>query len=111
MTEFDDTLRKLSALSQETRLLAFRALMEAGPDGMAAGAIACQLGLAQNRLSGHLAILVQSGLISVERDGRHMIYRPEIAAVNGLLSTLVEKCCHGRPEVCAPLAELPSAKC
>ncbi len=106
MTELGNTLKQLSALSQETRLLTFRALMEAGAEGMQAGAIAEHLGLAQNRISGHLSILVNSGLISVERDGRRLIYRAEIGAVNALLSSLVENCCHGHPEVCSPLAGL-----
>jgi ArsR family transcriptional regulator, arsenate/arsenite/antimonite-responsive transcriptional repressor len=108
-TEFADTLKQLSALAQETRLLAFRALMEAGLEGLQAGAIADQLDLAPNKLSGHLTILVNSGLVRVERDGRRMIYRAKIDAVNGLLSTLVETCCNGHPEVCAPLANLSRA--
>ena len=111
MIDLSDTLKQLSALSQETRLLAFRALMEAGHDGMQAGAIADQLELAPNKLSGHLTILVNSGLVSVERDGRRMIYRAEIDAVNSLLSSLVENCCHGHPEVFAPLADLRSVNC
>lgn len=111
MTELTDTLKQLSALSQETRLMAFRALMEAGRDGLQAGAIADRLELAPNKLSGHLGILVNSGLVSVERDGRRMIYRAEIDAVNRLLSVLVETCCNGHPEVCAPLAGLSKVSC
>jgi len=111
LTELTDTLKQLSALSQETRLLAFRALMEAGRDGLQAGAIAEQLELAPNKLSGHLGILVNSGLVSVERDGRRMIYRAEIDTVNSLLSMLVETCCNGHPEVCAPLAGLSKVSC
>lgn len=111
MTDLADTLKQLSALSQETRLLAFRVLMEAGKDGMQAGAIADHLALAPNKLSGHLAILVNSGLISVERDGRRMIYRAEIAALNRLLSMLVEDCCHGHPDVCGPLGDLRAISC
>ena len=111
MVDLSQTLQQLSALSQETRLLTFRALMEAGPEGLQAGAIAKQLDVAPNALSAHLAILVQSGLISVRRDGRRMIYRAEIGAVNGLLGSLVETCCHGHPEVCAPLAAIRGEAC
>lgn len=111
MPDLIDTLKQLSALSQETRLLTFRSLMEAGRDGMPAGAIAEHLALAPNKLSGHLTILVNSGLVSVEKDGRRMIYRAEIQAVNTLLSSLVENCCHGHPEVCAPLADLSEIFC
>jgi len=110
-TELANTVRQLAALAQDTRLLAFRALMEAGPDGMPAGAIADRLGLPPNKLSGHLTILVNAGLIDVERDGRRMIYRAQIGAVNSLLSSLVENCCHGRPEVCEPLANLGCRDC
>lgn len=111
MTQLEITLKQLSALAQETRLLTFRALMEAGKEGMKAGAIAEHLNLAPNKLSGHLSILVNSNLVSVERDGRRMIYRAEIKAVNSLLSSLVENCCHGHPEVCAPLAGLGDLAC
>ncbi|MHA7857816.1 MAG: ArsR/SmtB family transcription factor [Henriciella sp.] len=111
MAELTDTLKQLSALSQETRLFAFRALMEAGHEGMQAGAIADHLDLAPNKISGHLTILVNSGLVSVQRDGRRMIYRAEIDAVNAMLSSLVENCCHGHPEVCEPLAGLSSISC
>jgi len=108
MTDLDQTLKQLSALSQETRLMTFRALMDAGQDGLQAGAIAEALDLAPNKLSAHLNILTQSGLVSVERQGRRMIYRAQIEAVNGLLTSLVENCCHGHPEVCAPLAHFAS---
>lgn len=111
VTDLSDTLGQLSALAQNTRLQTFRALMEAGPDGMQAGAIADHLGLAPNKLSGHLTILVNSGLVSVARDGRRMIYRAEIQAVNALLATLVQNCCHGRPEICTPLSELSCLSC
>jgi ArsR family transcriptional regulator, arsenate/arsenite/antimonite-responsive transcriptional repressor len=111
MTDLTETLKQLSALGQETRLLTFRALMEAGPVGMPAGAIADHLGIAPNKLSGHLNILVNSGLVSVARDGRRMIYTARIDGVNQLLSVLVDNCCHGHPEVCDPLARKSKAIC
>ena len=111
MTDLSPTLKQLSALSQETRLLTFRMLMEAGTEGMSAGVIAHQLDIAPNKLSGHLNILVNSGLVSVERDGRRMIYKAEVECVNQLLSVLVDNCCHGHPEVCAPLAERRHLRC
>ena len=86
MTDLSLTLKQLSALSQETRLLTFRVLMAAGVDGLQAGAIAEALDIAPNKLSSHLNILTQSGLVSVERQGRRMIYRARINAVNGLLT-------------------------
>ncbi|MEE2921587.1 MAG: hypothetical protein VYC38_07480 [Pseudomonadota bacterium] len=43
MTELTETLKQLSVLGQETRLLAFGVLMEAGLEGMPVGSIAEQL--------------------------------------------------------------------
>jgi DNA-binding transcriptional ArsR family regulator len=111
MDDLSTTLQQLSALSQETRLHTFRALMSAGPEGMQAGAIARLLDVAPNKLSAHLTILVQSGLIKVRRDGRRMIYSAQIDSVNEMLTSLVETCCNGHPEVCAPLARLQTVSC
>ena len=100
------TLQKLSALSQETRLKTFKALMEVSPDGLSAGFIAEIMKVAPNNMSAHLNVLSQSGLITVERQGRHMIYKANIKEVNKLLSSLVADCCNGHPEVCTQLSEL-----
>jgi len=106
MDDLSKTLSALSALSQETRLFAFRLLMEAGVQGMSAGILAQKLGVAPNNLSTHLTILVNSGLITVRRQGRYKIYQADVTAINALLSSLVETCCHGHPEVCGMLASL-----
>lgn len=111
MDDLSVTLAGLSALSQETRLHAFRTLMTTGRDGMPAGAIAAALDVPPNLLSSHLNTLVQSGLVSVEKRGRQMIYRAEIDAVNALLSSLVETCCNGHPDVCGALAALEQTDC
>lgn len=111
MEDLSQTLARLNALSQETRLLAFCALMEAGTDGIAAGVLAEQLNVAPNSLSVHLGILCQSGLVTVERKGRFKIYTAQIEAINALLSSLVETCCHGHPEVCGMLATLETPSC
>ena len=110
MDDLTQTLERLSALSQETRLRAFRALMEAGSAGMAAGDLSNILNVAPNSVSTHLAVLCHAGLVSVERKGRFKIYRAEIGAINGLLTSLVETCCHGHPEVCGMLASLENPK-
>lgn len=78
--------------------------MEAGSDGLSAGAISKKLHVPPNNLSSHLNILANAGLISAERNGRSMIYRAEIDNVSALLSSLVETCCHGHPEVCGAVA-------
>ena len=87
----------LQALAQETRLAAFRALVEAGPPGMAAGAIARRLRVAPASLSFHLQALVHAGLASSRRQGRSVIYRADFAAMESLLGFLTENCCRGAP--------------
>lgn len=106
MSDLAITLKKLSALSQDTRLRAFKMLMEAMPDGVQAGVIAETLNVAPNSLSAHLNILTNSGLVSVERQGRKMIYRPVIASMNKMIASMIEDCCNGHPEVCDSLTNL-----
>lgn len=110
MTDLTPTLNGLSALAQEIRLKTFRMLMEAGPTGMYAGAISTTLDIAPNKLSAHLNILSQAGLVSVERRGRHMIYTANVEAVAALLAGLVETCCDGNPGVCTGLMEVMERK-
>ena len=69
------TIDALSALAQPTRLDAFRRLVAAEPDGIAAGELARLLAVPQNTLSAHLAILVRAGLATSERRSRSIIYR------------------------------------
>lgn len=92
----------LSALAQETRLSIFRALVEAGPDGLPAGAIAEALGIPAPTLSFHLQQLSHAGLIGKRRASRQLIYSVDIAAMNALMGFLTDACCGGRPELCLP---------
>jgi ArsR family transcriptional regulator, arsenate/arsenite/antimonite-responsive transcriptional repressor len=92
----------LGALAQETRLKAFRLLVEAGPAGMQAGIIADALGVPAPTLSFHLAQLTRAGLILQRRNSRMLIYSVNIAEMNGLLSYLTENCCGGATS-CAPV--------
>lgn len=109
--ETDSALRALSALAQEGRLAAFRLLMKAGPDGMAAGDIARKLDTAANTMSAQLLVLSNAGLIHARRDGRSIIYAVDFDRMSALLVFLTRDCCGGRPEVCAPLAETVNACC
>lgn len=110
MTEAEAALR-LSALAQETRLRVFRRLVEAGPDGVAAGALAEELEVSPSNLSAHLATLSQAGLAVAVPRGRHRIYTADMAAISGLLGFLVADCCHGRPEACAPILKALRPAC
>lgn len=106
MNDLSETLRQLSALSQDTRLRVFKMLMEATPNGIQAGVISENLNVAPNSLSAHLNILTRSGLITVERQGRKMIYRPSVDAVSNMIASVIEDCCNGHPEVCQSLSNL-----
>ncbi len=94
----------LSALAQGSRLAVFRLLVRAGAEGMAAGEIAREIGARPNTLSTHLTILDHAGLVRARREGRSIIYSADYGTMRGLLGFLVEDCCAGRPEICAPVA-------
>ena len=97
--------RALGALSQESRLKAFRLLVQSGADGIAAGKIAATLDIPHNTLSTHLATLVNAGLVVSRRESRSIIYRIDFEGTRELLSFLVEECCQGQPEACLPALE------
>jgi ArsR family transcriptional regulator, arsenate/arsenite/antimonite-responsive transcriptional repressor len=95
----------LAALAQGMRLRVFRALVGAGSSGLTPGALSATLGVPASTLSFHLKGLTQAGLVSAQRDGRHLIYRPELARMNELLGYLTAHCCQGQPcELTAPTA-------
>jgi len=99
------TVKALGALAQESRLRAFRLLVRSGPEGLAAGEIARRLDVPHNTLSSHLAILSNAGLVVSHRESRSIIYRVNFAGTRELLAFLVEDCCQGQPELCAPLLD------
>ena len=92
----------LGALAQEHRLALFRLLVQAGQEGMAAGAIAEALGIPGSSLSFHLAQLHGAGLIGQRREGRSLIYSADYGAMDRLVAYLMENCCGGA--TCAPAA-------
>ena len=96
----------LAALAQTHRLGAFRALVAAGPTGVAAGALAETLALSPSALSFHLAHLTRAGLITCRRDGRRLFYAADFAAMAGLVGYLTDNCCGGVPCAAQP-AETP----
>ena len=105
-----EVIRALGALAQEHRLAAFRLLVQAGPDGMAAGTIAEAVGAVPSSMSFHLAQLVQAGLSTQRRQSRSIIYAADFAAMNALMGYLTENCCGGVPcssdAACIPEAHI-----
>jgi ArsR family transcriptional regulator len=92
----------LAALAQDSRLDAFRLLIEAGRQGLPAGHLAASLRLSPNALTFHLDRLRDAGLVTVRREGRSMIYAAQFETMNKLISYLTDQCCGGRPELCRP---------
>ena len=93
--ETKQALQSLAALAQESRLSIFRLLVQAGPAGMAAGAIGEALELPPATLSFHLAGLTRAGLAKSRQEGRFVIYSADYAAMNALVGFLTENCCQG----------------
>ncbi|MBO1112123.1 metalloregulator ArsR/SmtB family transcription factor [Bordetella petrii] len=89
------TVSALSALAHTQRLRVFRALVIAGLEGLTPSVLAEQLAVARNTLSFHLKELTHAGLVTVEQQGRNLIYRADFAQMNGLLGYLTEHCCQG----------------
>lgn len=95
-----------AAIGQPTRLDLLRALLEAGPNGLAAGALATRLAVPPSTLSFHLRALDQAGLIAATRQGRSLVYAAQIASLRSLLGFLADACCGGAPERCGDLGRL-----
>ena len=85
----------LGALAHPQRLHVVRALVVAGPEGLTPSVLADQLDVARNTLSIHLKELAHAGLVTIEQQGRNLIYRADFAHMNGLLGYLTEHCCQG----------------
>lgn len=99
----------LESLAHETRLGVFRLLVQAGPEGLAAGDIAARLNALQNTMSSHLHKLERVGIINRRREGRHIVYSANFESLSALIVYLMEDCCGGSAEVCNPVAA--SIKC
>jgi DNA-binding transcriptional ArsR family regulator len=108
--ELEQAILSLAALAQSTRLGVFRLLVKHEPDGLAAGDIAKALAVPQNTMSAHLSILARAGLVMSERKSRSIIYRANLEAFRGLTSFMVEDCCGGRADLCAPVAACTPAR-
>jgi DNA-binding transcriptional ArsR family regulator len=103
--ESSDAADTLSALAHEGRLAVFRLLVKAGKQGLAAGDIARAVEAPPSSLSANLNVLSHAGLVRARRDGRSIIYTADYGRMTAVIAFLIEDCCNGMPEVCAPLAE------
>ncbi len=104
-------IQALGALAHETRLAAFRLLVEAGPAGLPAGAIAERLGLPPSSLTFHVQHLHRAGLLTQRRVSRQLIYAADFGGMNGLIGFLTENCCGGaQGSLAACLPAAPTRK-
>jgi len=95
----------LSALAQQHRLRAYRALVVAGGAGITAGVMAEELGVSPAALSFQLKELTHAGLIQPVQEGRFVRYRANYAAMTALLNYMTENCCAGSADTCCPPAQ------
>lgn len=99
----------LSALAHEARLKVFRTLVGAGPPGMTPSALSVDLDIPATTLSFHLKELVHADLVTVERQGRNLHYRPALAHMNKVIGYLTDHCCQG--QACIPAVRKRRATC
>lgn len=109
--EISQASATLASLAHPGRLALFRLLVQAGPDGLAAGEIARRTGTLPSTLSASLGLLNKAGLVTTRRDGRSIIHAAHYDAMAALLAFLLEDCCQGRAEVCAPVVKAAQACC
>jgi DNA-binding transcriptional ArsR family regulator len=108
--ESNIAIEALSALAHPGRLGVFRLLVRAGAEGAPAGEIARALDTPANTMSTQLAILTRAGLIRSRRESRSIIYSADYAQITALLGFLMQDCCQGRPEICAPVAAMAACR-
>jgi DNA-binding transcriptional ArsR family regulator len=109
--KISDAVGALAALAQETRLAAFRLLVEAGPEGVPAGRIAQALDVAPATLSFHLKELARARLVHARPEGRFVIYSADFDRMAALMTFLTRNCCKGMPGECLETMETALARC
>lgn len=104
----NEAIKVFLALGQETRLNIFRLIVQRGDVGLTPGVIIERLGIANATLSFHLKELVGAQLLDVERQSRHLIYRPNAKMIQDLSGFLLENCCGGKS--CLPNSMVKKSK-
>ena len=109
--EIADAVTALAALAQETRLAIFRLLVEAGPEGVAAGRIAETLEVPGATLSFHLKELARASLVSSRQEKQFIYYAVDFGRMAELMTFLTENCCKGMPQACLLVVETALGSC
>jgi len=101
----------LAALAQETRLAVFRLLVEAGPEGVAAGRIGESLKVPGATLSFHLKELARAGLVTTRQERQFIYYAVDFERMAELMTFLTQNCCQGMPQKCLTIVETALGSC
>jgi len=109
--ESQDAVTSLAALAQETRLAIYRLLVQAGPEGLAAGAIAERLAVSPATLSFHLKELTRAGLVTPRSAARFIYYSAHFERMAALMTYLTQHCCQGMPSECLSTVETALSAC
>lgn len=99
-------INAFAALAQESRLRIVRLLVETGPEGLPAGAVAEHVGATPSNMSFHLKELERAGLIQSRKSARQIIYSATYSSLSGLIEFLMRDCCGGHPEICGAIDAL-----
>lgn len=91
--EMKSAVQALNALSHESRLAAFRLLIQAGTAGLSVGELRESLGIPPATLTAHLNVLRGAGMVEDQREGRVIRLRANFARMTGLLAFLTANCC------------------
>ncbi|MGA9025290.1 MAG: metalloregulator ArsR/SmtB family transcription factor [Steroidobacteraceae bacterium] len=102
IVKYNDAIKSLAALAQESRLAIFRILVNRGPEGYTPTQLGEKLNVSSPTLSFHLKELQAAGLIDVRREGRFLYYRPNFTRMNQLIGFLTENCCVLADKECPP---------
>jgi DNA-binding transcriptional ArsR family regulator len=100
--ELNTALSAFAALSQDVRLEVLKRLVQAGPGGIGAGALAGSAGVAPPTMSFHLKALAGAGLVRSRKEGRRVLYAADYGGIRALVDFLLADCCQGDPRLCGP---------
>jgi len=96
----DTHAEQLGALGHPVRLAVLRHVVQAGPQGSAAGEIQAKLDVPASTLSHHIDRLVRSGLLESRREGTYIYYSAVFPVLRALTDYLWEDCCKGGKGTC-----------
>lgn len=84
---------QLEALGNSVRLQIYRLLVRAGVEGLPVGSVQDKLGMPASTLSHHMRRLVDTELVTQERQATTLICRAHYPAMTALIDYLSDECC------------------